>query len=243
VPETEVPFLRVSGVRKRFEGVLALRGVDLTVNKGEFLALLGPNGAGKTTLLKIIASLLKPDEGTVEFCNGKTGGSSTDFRKCMGFISHHAFLYPNLTARENLEFFGSLYGVGELRQRVDELLKELDLYNRRDYLVSGFSRGMLQRLSIARALIHDPELILLDEPFTGLDRHAASVLRSKLLELAGKGRTIIMVTHNIAQAVEIVGKIGILVRGKLIYLDHVIERNPAFYEEIYLETAGGAIRS
>lgn len=212
------PLLTVTDLRKSYGGIEALRGVSFALHQGEFLCLFGPNGAGKSTLLKIIATLLPPSSGTVQVLGFDQEEHPEEFRARLGLVSHQSYLYDDLTALENLEFYGALYGVADPRGRAEELLRQVALFSRRHSPVSEFSRGMQQRLTIARALVNDPSLLLLDEPYTGLDEHAAALLRRQLGDLHRRDRTIVMVTHNLRQGFESATKLGILTRGRLTYL-------------------------
>ncbi|GAB6062536.1 heme ABC exporter ATP-binding protein CcmA [Deferrisoma palaeochoriense] len=227
------PFLTVEGLRRAFAGVEALRGVSFTLDEGEFLCLFGPNGAGKSTLLKILATLLRPTSGTVRIRGFDLEDDPEAFRARLGMVSHQSFLYDDLTARENLEFYAGLYGVADPAGRAEELLRQVDLYDRRDSPVGAFSRGMQQRLTIARALVNDPDLLLLDEPYTGLDEHAASVLRERLRALRDRRRTIVMVTHNLRRGIESATRLGILARGRLVFLAGRDEVNADGFEDTY----------
>ncbi len=203
--------LAVRGIEKRFGAVAALRGVDLELRTGGALAILGPNGAGKTTLLRIMAGLSHPTAGRIELAGQKTPRSG------VGFLGHATLLYPELTARENLIFAGRLQHVAQPAQRADVLLAEeglADVANRR---AGTFSRGMSQRLSIARARVHDPNLLLLDEPYTGLDRRAADRLTHHLRRLRDAGHSLVLVTHDVRQAAELADAAVILVAGRIVY--------------------------
>ncbi len=227
----DTSFLRIQGLRKSYEDVDALRGVDLSLARGDFLCLFGPNGAGKTTLIKIVADLLKPTSGTVEI----SGGQNLDggIRSRIGLISHQTLLYDELTAMENLQFYSSIYKIPDPEDKIDSLLHTVGLHNRRDERVSTFSAGMQQRLSIARALINDPVLLLLDEPYSGLDQFAATVLSNHLKELHARHRTIIMVTHNLTRGLETANRIGILSEGRLVYLKDRAEIDLRSFEDHY----------
>ncbi len=227
------PFLTVEGLRKTYGGTEALRGVSFTLDEGEFLCLFGPNGAGKSTLLKILATLLRPTLGTVRIRGFDLEDDPEAFRARLGLVSHQSFLYDDLTARENLEFYAGLYGVTDPAGRAEELLRQVDLYDRRDSPVGAFSRGMQQRLTIARALVNDPDLLLLDEPYTGLDEHAASLLRDRLGALHDRRRTIVMVTHNLRRGIESATRLGILSRGRLVFLSHRDEVDAEGFEDTY----------
>jgi heme exporter protein A len=226
-------FLTVSGLCKSYGSREALRGIDLNLGHGEFLCLFGPNGAGKSTLLKIVATLLRPDEGQVKVEDFDLEEHPEQYRAQLGLVSHQSFVYQDLTVLENLVFYAALYGVEQPEQRALELLEEVNLAERYDMLAANLSRGMQQRLTIARALVNDPKLLLLDEPYTGLDEHAASILRDLLQTLHCRGRTIIMVTHNLRRGIESATQLGILVRGELVYLQQRANVEPATFEQQY----------
>jgi len=226
-------FLSISGLKKSYGGLEALRGVDLALQQGEFLCLFGPNGAGKSTLLKIIATLLRPSTGQVKVLDFDLHEQPEKYRAQLGMVSHQSFLYQDLTALENLEFYATLYGVEQPHKRALELLEQVNLTARADTLAANLSRGMQQRLTIARALVNDPSLLLLDEPYTGLDEHAASVLRDQLQILHSRKRTIIMVTHNLRRGMESATRLGILAKGKLVYLQEKSKVDPTSFEELY----------
>lgn len=203
--------LWVDGVRHRFGGVPALDDVSFTLPAGHTLALFGPNGAGKTTLLKVLAGLIKPNRGRA----GVEGG-----RAAIGWIGHQSLLYGQLTVRENLRFWGSLYRVRPpvLDARIASLTARVDLREQLDRRVGTLSRGQAQRAAIARALIHDPSVLLLDEPFTGLDRVAASELTGLVKEFAGagEGRATILVTHNVEEGTDLATDVAVLKTGRLV---------------------------
>lgn len=235
------PLISLKSVSKRFGKVSAVDRMDLEVSKGEALTIFGPNGAGKTTLLRIIAGLVKPTDGEV-FIDGEdvTAGHHDEIRSRIGYISHQSLVYSHLTARENLLFFARLYGVENPAARAAALLKEVGLESRADDLSQTFSRGMRQRLSIARALVHNPDIILLDEPFTGLDQHAADMLRAALSRLSGERRTIIMITHNIKAGVEMGTRVAVQVAGKM-RLDRPTKNLvPAEFHDEYFKVVGAA---
>ncbi|HDN80590.1 MAG TPA: heme ABC exporter ATP-binding protein CcmA [Chloroflexi bacterium] len=207
----------IQGLVKSFGDKEVLCGVDLEIKRGEFLTLVGPNGAGKTTLLRILATLVKPDGGKVVIDGLDLNKDGVEIRRRIGLVSHHHLLYDELTAEENLIFYGMMYQVPRLRERIGELLKLVGLDGRRHERVRTFSRGMLQRLAIARALIHDPPILLLDEPFTGLDQRAAKAFRELLSNLVGKHRTILMTTHNLEQGLTMSHRLAILHKGRIAY--------------------------
>lgn len=228
-------FLRISDLHKSYGSRVALKGIDLDLNRGEFLCLFGPNGAGKSTLLKIIATLLRPSSGSVKVLDYDLQEHPEEYRAKLGMVSHQPFVYLDLTVLENLEFFASLYGVENPQRRALDLLDEVNLADRYDMPAANLSRGMQQRLSIARALINDPALLLLDEPYTGLDEHAASVLRDQLQALHSQQRTIVMVTHNLRRGMESATRLGILSAGKLTYLQNKDDIDSDSFEETYFK--------
>jgi len=230
---TATPFLQVSGLKKAYGGLEALRGVDFELRRGEFLCLFGPNGAGKSTLLKIIATLLRPDSGRIRVCDDDLQEHPEAYRARLGMVSHQPFVYQDLSLLENLEFYAALYGVPRPRRRALELLKQVRLLERGDQPAGSLSRGMQQRLSIARALVNDPELLLLDEPYTGLDEHAARLFGEQLRQLHDSRRTIIMVTHNLRRGMESATRLGILARGRLVYLEEKEQVDPNTFEALY----------
>lgn len=212
---SDKPAIRAAKLTKAFGHQVALRGVDLAVADGEFLALFGPNGAGKTTLMRIIASLTRPSAGVVEVQGQDLSKAATSVRRHIGLISHNPLLYGDLTPDENLRFFARMYDIPQASSRIDVLLEQVGLTNRRHDPVRTFSRGMVQRLAIARAILHDPTIMLLDEPYTGLDLQAADMLRSFLQDLATSGRTVILTTHSLEQGLEMCTRAAVLHKGRV----------------------------
>jgi heme exporter protein A len=198
---------------KRFGLKTVLRGVDFHVAQGEFVALLGPNGAGKTTFLRILASLSRPSLGVVTVAGFALPAQSAAVRRRLGVVSHLPLLYEDLTAQENLQFYGRMYDISNLSARIDAVLDMVGLAARRNDLVRTFSRGMQQRLAIGRAVLHDPEVILFDEPYTGLDQDASEMLDGVLKEVAARGRTVVMTSHDLARAEDLATRFDILSRG------------------------------
>ena len=207
--------IEVRKLTKAFGHQAALRGVDLAVGEGEFLTLFGPNGAGKTTLIRIVSSLTRPTTGTIRVRGEDLGKAGTSLRKHIGLISHNPLLYGDLTPDENLRFFARMYDLPDAAARIGAVLDQVGLVARRRDPVRTFSRGMVQRLAIARAILHDPAIMLLDEPYTGLDLQAADMLREVLGELAASNRTVILTTHNLEQGLEMCDRAAILNRGKM----------------------------
>ena len=207
--------LSIGGVWKYYGDFPALRDVRLEVTPGSTVALLGRNGAGKTTLLRILAGLSRPSEGKVTIQGLDVREEST--RRRIGILGHGISLYDELSAFENLTIFAKLYGLTGPVQRAEEMLVRVGLERVRDGLVREFSRGMRQRLAVARAFLHDPEVLLLDEPFTALDDRAIAVLQSLLAEMHGRGRTIVMSTHQLREALELATHVALLQRGQIAF--------------------------
>ena len=205
--------ITVKKLVKRFGLKAVLRGVDFQVQPGEFVALLGPNGAGKTTFLRILASLSRPSLGEVSVAGYRLPKEASAVRARLGVVSHLPLLYGDLTAEENLRFYGRMYGIPELELRITEVLEMVGLELRRRDLVRTFSRGMQQRLAIGRAVLHDPEVMLFDEPYTGLDQDASSMLDEVLQTVAARGRTVVMTSHDLARAEDLASRFDILTRG------------------------------
>jgi heme exporter protein A len=227
------PAIEVHKLTKAFGHQVALRGVDLSVDDGEFLTLFGPNGAGKTTLMRIVASLTRPTAGTIRVRGEDLGKAATSLRRHIGLISHNSLLYSDLTPDENLRFFARMYDLPDAAARIDTVLDQVGLTARRRDPVRTFSRGMVQRLAIARAILHDPAIMLLDEPYTGLDLQAADMLRAVLQELAASDRTVILTTHNLEHGLEMCDRAAILSRGKVAWLGPRAGLDLAAMREIY----------
>jgi len=198
---------------KRFGLKTVLRGLDFEVHPGEFVALLGPNGAGKTTFLRILASLSRPSLGNVKVAGYQLPNEAAAVRARLGVVSHLPLLYGDLNAEENLRFYGRMYNISNLEPRIHEVLELVGLENRRRDLVRTFSRGMQQRLAIGRAVLHDPDVMLFDEPYTGLDQDASSMLDEVLKTVAAKGRTVVMTSHDLVRAEDLATRFDILSRG------------------------------
>lgn len=205
--------IEVHRLVKRFGHKTVLRNLDLQVAQGEFVALLGPNGAGKTTLLRIMASLSRPTLGNVSIGGYSLPDQAASVRQRLGVVSHLPLLYGDLSAEENLRFYGRLYDIPAIEQRVNVVLEMVGLTGRRKDLVRTFSRGMQQRLAIGRAVLHDPQVMLLDEPHTGLDQDACEMLDTVLKQVAVEGRTVVMTSHDLARVAALAGRFDVLSRG------------------------------
>jgi len=190
-----------------------LRGVDFRAQPGEFVALLGPNGAGKTTMLRILATLSRPTMGEVRLAGHALPAQAAEVRRLLGVVSHQPLLYGDLTAEENLRFYARMYGLSDGAGRAAEVLDSVGLAARRRDLVRQFSRGMQQRLAIGRALLHDPQVMLFDEPYTGLDQDASSMLDEVLRRVAVAGRTVVMTSHDLPRAADLATRVDVLSRG------------------------------
>jgi heme exporter protein A len=212
------PALRANEITKRFGHRLVLKGVDLQVAPGERVAIFGPNGAGKSTLLRILATVATPTSGHVEVAGIDPEDDPLEARRRIGVISHHPYLYDNLSARENLRFYGRMYDVPDLEDRIEKLALRVGLSVRLDDRVGTFSHGMHQRLAMARSVLHDPDVLMLDEPEAGLDQDALDLLASLLGESsAGRRRAAIVVTHHLDLGLTLSDRVLILVGGRFVY--------------------------
>ena len=211
----------VSKLTKRYGHHRALANVDITLRAGTLCALLGPNGAGKSTLLGIVSTLVRPSSGDVVYRDGdgsvEPGG---ELRRQIGMLAHDSFVYAQLTGMENLQFYGRLYDLDEVDSRAAQLLDEVGLdSDARGRPAGTYSRGMTQRLSLARALLHDPQVLLLDEPFTGLDRAGADALSRTLVAAKERGRLVLVVTHDLESIGDVTDHVVVLRRGRLVHED------------------------
>jgi heme exporter protein A len=213
-----VDFTQVSAVDvgRHFGRRKALAQVSFTAHAGEVVGLLGANGAGKSTLLAILATLLTPSTGHVTYGGRQARDAGAELRGRLGLLGHDLFLYPELTARENLRFFARLHSLDDVEQRVEASLARGSLLDRGDDLVAGFSRGMRQRLALERALVHSPRLVLLDEPFTGLDQTSAAALVSRLRDLQAEGCLVLIATHDLEVAEGLLSRALYLRGGRIV---------------------------
>jgi heme exporter protein A len=217
MPSAETPLVEARGLTRRYGPVKALAGVDLVLRRGEVLLVLGPNGAGKSTLLRSLAGLLRPTQGTVLIDGRALTRDDADARRPIGLLSHQSLLYDELTVLENLMLAGKLYDFPDPRERAMAALRAQQLDHRANDRPRSLSRGMQQRAAIARALIHDPSLLLLDEPFTGLDAIAADRLRDLLLAERTGTRAMVIVTHQASEAWDLATRVGVLKAGQWVY--------------------------
>jgi heme ABC exporter ATP-binding subunit CcmA len=211
--------LTFTDVTRNFGRRRALNRVSLTCRAGELVALIGPNGAGKSTLLAIAATLLKPSSGQVLYGTQPAAGADAAVRARIGLLAHDLFIYPELSAHENLRFFAELHGVANSRSLVEEALARANLLERRDDPVSSFSRGMRQRLAIERALLHTPRLLLLDEPFTGLDDDAVRATSERLRHVRDAGAIVLVTTHDLEAIEPLADRALIVTAGRVTALD------------------------
>lgn len=232
--------IEIRGLVKTYDALPVLRKLDLDIETGQFVALLGPNGSGKSTLLRLITGLTKPTAGTIVINGWEIPREAMAVRAHIGVVSHKTLLYDNLTAYENLFFYAGLYDLPERDARIRELLSKVGLHKRTYDLVRTFSRGMQQRLSIARALLHNPDVLMLDEPYTGLDQDAAGILDDLLWEAQKDGHTIIMATHQLERAARLVDRLIILSRGRVRHDGLNEARSPLHLAETYTEVTGAA---
>lgn len=214
---------------------MILRGINLSIKKGETVAILGPNGAGKSTVLKILGGLIKPTSGEIKINGLDLKKDSYDSKRKIGFLAHNSFLYDHLTPLENLKFFGKLYGVVNIEERAKKLIDEVGLSVFTHDPVQSFSRGMIQRIAIARAIIHEPEILLFDEPHTGLDQQAIKILNDVIIRMKQEGSTILMVTHDFGQAIETCDRFIIIKNGKVVDDLQNIDKNLDAITQKYAE--------
>lgn len=224
-------------ITKSFGRFQVLKGINLTIKRGERYILFGSNGAGKTTLVKILSTILSADSGELMLFGNKIERRSKDIMAMIGFMSHEPYLYSELTALENLNFYANLYSINNKDERIKNLLKEVGLYHRSHDRVGSFSRGMKQRLSLTRSILHDPEIIFLDEPYAGLDIKAQEILNDFIVKLNQKGKTFIIITHDIGKGFDMANTKGILSKGKIVY--ETISREKKVFTEKYKDIIGG----
>lgn len=210
-----IQMIDIKKLTKQADNKFILRGIDLSIERGETVAVLGSNGAGKSTLLKVLSTLIKPTTGRVTINGLDLKKDSIKIKRLFGYLSHSSLLYEQYSPLENLIYYGKLYGVENVEKRAAALVKEVGLSFFQNEPVKNFSRGMIQRIAIARAIVHDPKILYLDEPHTGLDQGAIGILNNVILSMKEKGTTTLMVTHDFKQAAEICNRIIIFKNGKI----------------------------
>ncbi|MBE0416698.1 MAG: ABC transporter ATP-binding protein [Coriobacteriia bacterium] len=236
-PATIYAAVEVRDLTRTFGARKALDRVSFDLPTGAFLSVFGPNGAGKTTLVKVLTTLTAPSKGTARVSGFDVVADAVELRSRIGLISHNPLLYPDLSAEENLAFFADMYGVADAGTRVRELLVAVELDHRRLDLVRTFSRGMLQRLSIARALLHGPEVLFLDEPYSGLDPHAVEILDS-LIEQIRANHTFVMISHDLNKGLALCSHALILAKGKVVLSAPRTEIDENQFAATYRATVG-----
>ena len=233
VLDASPPAVRVQGLTKLFGGRYALRGIDLSVNRGECLVVFGPNGAGKTTLVKTLSTLVRPSSGNVWLDGVNIRSKPSQIRRKISLVSHQTFLYHDLSIYENLKFYGKMYGVADPEQRSREVIAQVQLESRMHDRVGALSRGLQQRASIARSVLHNPSILLLDEPEVGLDPQAVTAIRDILEKIKALGGTAVMTTHNLEQGLELADSVVILNRGQIVYQASKREVNIGSFPQNY----------
>lgn len=232
--------LEAEGLVRTFGGLRAVDDVSFQLAPGELLTVFGPNGAGKTTLLRMLAGTLRPTSGDVRVAGEPADIAERAWRTRVGVVSHQSLLYGQLSAEENLHFYGRLFGLKDLRERIPARLEAVGLADRASTPTRELSRGLKQRLALARALLHDPEVVLLDEPYTGLDAHASAILRDQLASLKDGSRTVVLVTHNLGQGLEIADRVAIQFRGRFVAIEERGTWDAAGFEGFYRATLEAA---
>lgn len=233
----DAPALRVTGIEKRFGARRVLKSVDFELPQGASLVIFGPNGAGKTTLLRILSTLDRPSKGTCEALGLSYKEQVDEVRGCIGFITHNPMLYLDLTARENLVLFARLYGVDDPDKAADEMLSLVELKHRANDKVRGFSRGMTQRIAIARAFINDPRIVFLDEPYSGLDPHAAGIVDRMLAE-SRQRRTLVTVSHSLESGFAQASHVLLLAKGRQVMFSEQSQLEYDEFKNVYYEQVG-----
>jgi len=230
--------IEVRGLTKAFGNKLALKGIDLRVDRGTCMVIFGANGVGKTTLIKVLATIFKPSSGSIRIDGLDIRHKSVEVRHRIGMVGHQTFLYDNLTAYENLKFYGKMYGISDLDKCICDTITRVGLSTHLHDRVAGLSRGMQQRLSIARALLHNPPILLLDEPETGLDRHAMALFREVLDAFKSQLKTVVMTTHNLHDGLEMADSVAVLAEGRLVYQASSKSLDASSFLRIYQNYAG-----
>lgn len=225
--------IEVKGLTKCFGYKKALNRINLLIMRGECLAIFGPNGAGKTTLIQILSSLMRPTSGQVLICGYDVQREGEEVRKRIGVISHQTFLYDKLTAFENLEFYGRMYNVKESGKRIEEVLERVGLRDHKSDQVQTLSRGMRQRLSLARAILHEPSILLLDEPYAGLDQSGMETFKGILEDFIESSGTTIMTSHDLERALEVCSRVAIMSFGVVVFTEDISRIKRCEFQNLY----------
>jgi len=233
--------LDVEQLTKRFGSTRALDRVSVRVESGAAVALFGPNGAGKTTLIRVCATLLRPTEGRVAILGHDARRDGSAVRRRIGMLGHDSWLYPDLSPRENLRIYARLFGVAQPQARIEALLERLGVMGWSHRPVRVLSRGLLQRCALARVLLHDPEVLFLDEPFTGLDLDARDLLCAVLREAHQRGATLLMSTHDLGLGLALCSTAMVLVRGRIAWQGPVSSADAASFEARYRSLTHGGV--
>jgi heme exporter protein A len=231
--------VETKGLSKFFGHIIALHEVNIKVPYHQLVTIIGPNGAGKSTLMRILSTLSRPSRGQVYVDGLDVGKWGAEIRRRVGYATHQPLLYNDLSVCENLRFFGHMYGVTDLETRIQQLLAKVELLDRQHDTVRTLSRGMQQRLAIARAVLHNPTILLLDEPYAGLDQHATELLTHLLHEWLSSGCTILMTTHDLNWAAKISDKVLVLLNGRLVHQTEASALSEKHIHELYRQYAGG----
>jgi heme exporter protein A len=231
-PESEWA-IETRGLEKTYGETRALRGIDVQAGRGECLVIFGPNGAGKTTLLKILSTLLKASAGSVRINGADVRDKPARIKRDIGLVGHQTFLYDNLTVYENLKFYGKMYGVADLEPRIREVTAWAKLESRLHDRAGTLSRGLQQRASVARAVLHGPSILFLDEPEVGLDPHAGAIIKDVLTDISAGSRTVVMATHNLERGLELADRIIILDRGRVVYRESRQAIGEVDFQQVY----------
>jgi heme exporter protein A len=235
--------IRATGLTKSFDGRKVLKGLDCFIDHGEIVALIGVNGAGKTTLIRILSTLMKPDSGSIRFIHEGVAGSGNSIRAHLGVVLHTPMVYGDLTGEENLRFFAKIFGLMHPQSRIEEVLGKVGLFARRSDLVRIYSRGMQQRLSIARAILHDPQVLLMDEPFTGLDQESSDTLGNLLIQFSKEGKSTLFTTHDLNRLQAYSTRVDLLHQGKIASTWAAPKLNHMELQEMVQSLTGKAIIS
>ena len=231
----------VRGLWKSFDSVPVLRGLNLRVAAGQRAVIVGPNGSGKTTLFKVLATLLRPSAGAAWVAGFDIRSQTGEVRRNVGVLCHQTYLYGELTCQENLLFYARMYGVADPPQRSRQMLRLVGLERQADTLVRSLSRGMQQRLALARAIIHEPLVLLLDEPDTGLDQRWTGVLRDLVAERAAQGGTTLLTTHNLERSLDLADRVAVLNGGRIVFSARRDDLDVGSFKEAYSRHTGAAV--